>query len=405
MMKKVMWRVLFLCAVVGVANAPAQMVRVTKGVADRINIAIEPFGGDTAGAQQIASVLANDLVRSDWFNYVAAPNAEFIVRGSVAGATLNGAVYRRGGSAPVLQKACASESNNLRAVAHQMADEIVRAIAQKPGIAQTKIAFVANGTGAKELYVMDYDGANVKRLTSDGSLAARPRFGPNRRTVAFTSYRSGWPDVYMIMDIMAPSTRRISAYPGLNTGGAISPDGRKLALILSRDGNPELYVMDLGGGGLTRLTKTRQAESSPCWSPDGTQICFVSDRAGSPQLYAVAAGGGEAKRITFGGYKAEPDWAPWWPMLGCGILPFARAWAGSFSLRVELALRRRAQSDGRRGRQRRPTWAPDGRHIAFSKTSNYRKSLYILDAFTARAIEVNPNLRVLGDCSTPAWSR
>lgn len=400
------WSVLSLSLVAGAVLAQSPVVRVTKSGADRVNVGIEPFSGDAAAAQQISSVIASDLVRSDWFNYVAPQNAEFIVRGSVSGATLNGSVYRRGSPAALLQKTCSGDGSNLRAVAHQMADEIVRQIVQKPGIAQTKIAFIANGSGSKELYVMDYDGANVRKLTSDRSLAVRPRFGPNRRTLVFTSYRSGWPDIYLIMDLAAPSARRVAAFPGLNTGGTISPDGNKLAMILSKDANPELYVMHLTGGGLTRLSRTKQAEASPCWSPDGSQICFVSDRTGQPQLFVTPAGGGGERRITFGGYKTEPDWAPWTMDASVPDICFTVRAGRQFQIGVMNSRggeERYLTADGADNED--PCWAPDGRHIVFSKSSNHRKSLYILDAFTGRAIEVNPNLRVLGDCTTPAWSR
>ncbi|MBI5396055.1 MAG: PD40 domain-containing protein [Verrucomicrobia bacterium] len=406
MKQRLMWSVFVFAAAAVMATAQTPTIRVSKGVADKITIGIEPFGGDASAAQQISSVLASDLVRSDWFSYVAAANAEFIVRGDASGASLNGTVYRRGVSAPVFQKTCSADSGNLRSVAHQMADEIVRQVAQKRGIAQTKIAFIANGTGQKELYVMDYDGANVKRMTNDRSLTVRPRFGPNRSTLVFTSYRGGWPDIYLVRDINAPALVCVASYPGLNTGGAISPDGRRLALVLSRDGNPELYVKDLTNGSLARLSRTRQVESSPCWSPDGSQICFVSDRAGSPQLYVTSAGGGEGRRVTFGGYRTEPDWAPWSADPAVPDICFTLRAGKQFQIGVmnsrggnEAML----TVDGYDNED--PTWAPDGRHIVFTKAVNHRKSLYILDAFTGRAIELNPNLRVLGDCSTPAWSR
>jgi len=408
MNKRGLWSFLFLCAatsVVWAATAPAITIR--KGMPEKINIAIEPFGGDPAAAQEIASVLATDLVRSDWFNYMAPANAELVVRGAVSGNVLNGALYSRGSAQPLLQKSCVGDGVSRRSIAHQMADEIVRNIVRAPGIAQTKITFSANSGGSnKEIYVMDYDGANLRRVTNDRNLAVRPRWGPNRRTLAFTSYRSGWPDIYLMMDYTTGVAQRRAAFPGLNTGGAISPDGKRMALVLSKDGNPELYVMDLASGSLTRLTRTRQAESSPCWSPDGSQICFVSDRFGQPQLFVIPAGGGQDRRITFGGYKSEPDWAPWSLSPDLPDLCYVSRMGRQFqvcSMNLRTGEERVLTADGADNED--PTWAPDGRHIVFSKSVSHRASLYILDAFTGRAIELNPNLRVLGDCTTPAWSR
>jgi TolB protein len=405
-MKHHVWSALILCGVAGVvmAGSTAPIV-ISKPQSQKINIAVEPFGGD-ASAAQIAAVLASDLVRSDWFNYVAAGNAEVVVRGTVSGGQLNGAVYSRGGTTPVLQKVCAGDGANPRSVAHQMADEIVRNIAGKPGIAQTRIACIANKSGSPEIYVMDYDGANVSRLTNNHTITARPRFGPNRRTLVYTSYRSGWPDVYIMPNIASPAPYCVSSYPGLNTGGAISPDGRRLAVILSKDGNPELYVKELATSSLTRLSRTRQAESSPCWSPDGSQICFVSDRAGQPQLYIMSASGGEARRMTFGGYKTEPDWAAWSVSSEVPDICFC-ARAGKvfqvFGLKSRTGEEMMLTQDGADNED--PCWAPDGRHIVYSRTVGHRSSLYILDAFTGRTIELNPNLSILGDCTAPAWSR
>ncbi|NIY17521.1 MAG: biopolymer transporter Tol, partial [Nitrospinaceae bacterium] len=119
--------------------------------------------------------------------------------------------------------------------------------------------------------------------------------------VYYTSLVGGFPDVYRI-DLQSRKRTRVARHPGLNTGGVVSPDGRKLALILSRDGNPELYVQQLPAGRLTRLTRTTHAaEASPSWSPDGSQIVYVADTSGSPQLYILSARGGQARRVTFRG--------------------------------------------------------------------------------------------------------
>ena len=120
-----------------------------------------------------------------------------------------------------------------------------------------------------------------------------PRWTPDLQNLTYTSYKRGYPNVFM-----TGRAKPLSSYGGLNASGAVSPNGKSMALILSKDGNPELYVMGLGfGGGLERLTRTRQCEASPCWSPDGNHIVYVSDSSGTPQIYILPRQGGQPMRL------------------------------------------------------------------------------------------------------------
>jgi TolB protein len=114
----------------------------------------------------------------------------------------------------------------LRSQAHAFADDIVLKLTGKPGIARTRIAFKSEAAGKTEIYLADYDGANATAVTQDGSLVAAPCWGPGRRFLFYTSYKSGWPDIYS-QEILTGERRVIAKHPGLNTSAAVSPDGTR----------------------------------------------------------------------------------------------------------------------------------------------------------------------------------
>ena len=183
----------------------------------------------------MTKVLQNDLDLSGWFQLVPDSRGSYAVGGSASGGSLQGRVTDSSG-AVVLSK---TYSGDDRSVAHQFADDIVETLTGHPGIATTKVAFVGTASGSKEIYLADYDGNNSRRLTSDRSISVAPSLGPGARNLAYTGYQSGYPDVYVI-DVASGARQRVVAAPGTNSGAAISPDGGRMALTMSKDGNRDL---------------------------------------------------------------------------------------------------------------------------------------------------------------------
>ncbi|MBI3563613.1 MAG: PD40 domain-containing protein, partial [Elusimicrobia bacterium] len=188
-----------------------------------------------------------------------------------------------GAGEAVFERFYRQDAQWLRALAHRIADDVVKAATGRDGIARTRIAFVNNQTGHKEVYVMDYDGEAVKRLTDDKSIDLLPRFSPDGRKVAYTSYKDGNPDLFLL-DLETGRASALSDEQGLNIAGGWSPDGAKLLMTLSRGKSPNLYLKDLSSGALERLTSHFGADSTPTFSPDARQVAFVSDRSGNPQI-------------------------------------------------------------------------------------------------------------------------
>ena len=263
---------------------------------------------------------------------------------------------------------------DVRALAHEISDEIFRYYTGEPGVFRTKIAYVKRVQGQKQVFTMDMDGEGVVQVTKDGGLNLLPAFSPDGRSLLFTSYRMDNPDLFELV-LADGSLKRISSRPGLNTGGRVSPDNSKIALTLSLDGNSELYLLDRSGAILKRLTSSWAIDTSPSWSPDGKQLAFVSSRAGNPQLYIMSADGGEPKRITFQGtYNQTPAFSP----RGTHVAFTARDERNVFDIFV-LDLRtnqiKRVTQD--QGNNEEPSFSPNGRLLVFSTTRGGTRQLVI----------------------------
>ncbi|MBN2507670.1 MAG: PD40 domain-containing protein [Verrucomicrobia bacterium] len=336
------------------------------------------------------SVLKNDLLFMG-IAHVPAAEAKFVVTGSNAG-RVEGRVVEKFNQHQRLAKAYAG--GTIRAQVHAFADDVARELTGQPGIAQTSIAFrVETGGGRSEIYVSDYDGHNARQVTRDESMAAAPAWG-GRSMLYYDSYKLGRLNVFA-HELASGSRRSITPYGGSSMSPAVSPNGQRVAMILSKSGNPDLYVADRNGANPQRLTSTREAESSPCWSPDGASICFVSRTRGPAGLYVVPAAGGPMRRLTTAGVPnaTEPDWSPdgKWIVFTTMMRQFhicvVKAGGGEARVVVE-------------GED--PSWAPNSRAVVFCRGPDHGKSLSLLDVPTAK---VKTMRRFLGSNSQPSWAR
>lgn len=181
-------------------------------------------------------------------------------------------------------------------------------------------------------------------------------------------------------DLESRRSRRLIHFAGLNTGAAVSPDGKYFAAILSKDGNVDLYLKSITTRLLRRLTQGKSAESSPCWSPSGGKICYVSDMSGSPRLYVLSVNKKNRIRLkTLGTESVSPDWSSEGKIIYSAKMGrnYAIAMcdiAGDKTSKVVIAAA---------GDWESPSWAPDNRHIVASRKLNGRSNLYVIDTWTA----------------------
>jgi len=288
-----------------------------------------------------------------------------------------------------------SIASNYRRMAHQIANEIIYYLTGEQGIFDTRLAFISTRTGNKELFLCDFDGANVYQLTNNRSINLSPAFEPEGRKILFTSYMHDDPQLYQY-DVISGDIDQLAAYPGINSSARVSPDGKLIICSLSRDGNAELYLLDRSGRIKRRLTYTAALESAPCWSPAGNAIAYSSDRTGTPQIYIMDKDGSNVRRLTYqGSYNDSPDWSP----KGDKIV-FAGRVNGLFQICTIDITGEDFQILTSRGSNENPHWSPDGNHIVFSSNRGGSHEIYVMDLFGNKVKRLTS-----GDGNTnPTWS-
>ncbi|MFZ0977896.1 MAG: hypothetical protein WAN23_00720 [Candidatus Acidiferrales bacterium] len=292
-----------------------------------------------------------------------------------------------------------------RELAHQFADDIVALLSGgQPGIAQTKIAFVSGRSGNKEIWVMDYDGANQQQITHLNSIALTPRWSPDSTRIAFTCYVPFRGITSAQICIYSTASNRLLGFPrflGTNSSPAWSPDGQQIAFMSSINGNPAIYVAQADGTHLRRVTFGAGVATSPTWNPKtGKQLVFVSDRAGDPALYLSDADGSNTQKIDLPdmGYVIDPSWSP-----NGQLLAFSwRRPSGNYDIYVmDIVSHQLVELTKDEARNERPSWAPDGRHLVFESTRTGTRQIWTMLADGSQPRE----LTFQGQSESPNWSQ
>ncbi len=292
------------------------------------------------------------------------------------------------GATPVASQVVTGSSQ--RHALLRAADVAVKTTSGLDGFFASKLAFISERTGKQEIYTGDLFFGEVKQITRDNALAMTPRWSPDGNRIVYTSfYKSGFPDIFLI-DLATLQRTTFISLKGTNSGARFSPNGQQVALILSGEGNPEVYVSNAQGRNISRRTRTSAVESSPSFSPDGAQLVFTSDSAGGPQLYVMAAAGGSPRRLAtnISGYCAEPDWSRGDPNKIAFTIRSGRGFqiaVHDLSGKTPTKVVSRAPMDAVE-----PSWLADGRHLIYTNRSANVRALYLLDTETGKSTRISP---------------
>ena len=371
------------------SRAAETVIKISKQGAVKDSVAFNLKPGPGVPAEYVKSLRRNIEI-SGWFEF--SPNGAIKISSEGGRVTASG--HGKSVSAPVAP----GDAALARRQARVFSDSLVKEFAGAKGFADSRIAFVKKiGKDNAELYTCCPDGYDIVRQTQDRRAAVGPRWHPNAREIYYTGFISGSPLVYVV-DLENAKRRPLHNFKGFATGAAVSPDGRQCALILSFQGNPELYRLDPVSKRLLRMTNTKDgSEASPCWSPDGSQVAFVSDVTRHPQIYSLPSNANsktKPKRLTSrGGQNVNPDWGP------DGRIAYATQRGKHWHIAVMDSsgdASAKLVTDG--GAWEHPSWAPDGRHIVASRDG----ALWIIDTEGDKPQKIFGNP---GEWVSPDWSR
>ena len=353
----------------------------------------------------------NELAKTLWTDPPL--NANFVAFGNLTESAAEVSIpawmfdVRSPSNEPVVGKVYrgAPTDDQVRKFAHQFADEIISKLSGGfPGVGSTQIAFVSARTGHKEVWVMDYDGANQRPITHLNSIALTPRWSPDSSRIAFTCFEPANSVVSAQICMYSFDSGRVvsfARYKGTNSSPAWSPDGSQVMFSSSMQGTPALYVSDASGNRPKRLTFSNSGgDTSPAWNPKTLQtVVFVSDRGGVPQLYMMNSDGSNTQKIDVPdkGYLVDPAWSP-----NGQLIAFSwRRPSGNYDIYVmDIGSRHILEITRDSGRNERPSWAPDGRHLVFESTRTGTRQIWTMLADGSQPHQLTTS----GHNESPNWS-
>lgn len=299
-------------------------------------------------------------------------------------------------SSQLIGKKYTTGVNDLRDVMRRFAGEIVFYLTGNRGVFDSRIAFVSNGTGSKEIYTCEFDGVNIRPFTRNNAITLFPAWSSDGKWIAYTSYLKGNPDLY-VKNVIDGSVSVVSN-KGINITPAWVPGKFELAATLSYSGDQDIYLMTGNGKVIKKLTNEWGSDVSPSWSPDGKKMAFVSSRSGTPQIYVLDIESGHAERLTFHGkYNTQPTWSPKGDKIAYSGLN-----GGKHNIYViGLDGKDPVQLTQNGGDNESPSWSQDGSLIAFSSTREGPSRIYVM---TSHGTDQRRLFAISGEQTNPRWS-
>ncbi|MCX6853335.1 MAG: hypothetical protein NTV80_00350 [Verrucomicrobia bacterium] len=368
-----------------------------KGKAELTAVKAAPtlsLGTFTGGTGESARrALVEELTATRQFKLTNA-DAEFTVTANSVGGRVTGRLVNRAGK-EILDRTYAAPGldENLKA----FADDLILAVTGKPGLATSRIVFVSDKTGTKQVYLCDSNGQDLQQVTHHSHGCVSPTLSMDGTTIAYTSYASGFP-IVQVLDLGQGWERTVTDTPGSSFGASFAPDGERLAVVMSFLGNPEIFVTDLNANSAACISDSTGAPSSPAWHPDGQQVIFADDRGNGSRLYVTEVpktNEAEAKLIRWRtGYDfcADPEFSPtadrvaFTTRIGGELAVVVKGWPRGSSRVIQ------------KGGASHPSWSPDGQYLSYSQ----KGSLYVHQLSTGhRRVIVSGQ----GQITEPRWMK
>lgn len=392
-------------------------VEVTGVGVPQIPFAVAPFRVAAAVPQDVAAIVAADLVRSGQLRQVPSGAGGLDEssrpdlapwRGQGADALITGSVSRladgrfdvrfrlwdvvRGTDLGGLSYPVAAA--DLRLAAHRIADYVYEKLTGQRGVFSTRIAYVTKNADRHQLWVADADGENAQAALTSREPIISPAWSPNGAQLAYVSFESLKPVIYA-HDIATGRRRLLASFRGSNSAPAWSPDGKRLYATLTLAGSSQIYALDLEGGQPRRITQTGGIDTEPVFAPDGQTVYFVSDRGGSPQIYRMTPEGRDITRVTFeGNYNISPAVSP-----DGRTLAFISRIGDAYRLRLLDLASGAVTSLTDTAADESPSFAPNGRLIVYATRVQGREALMT----TTLDGRIKTRLASTGGVREPDW--
>jgi TolB protein len=398
------------------------VIDISGGRIQALPLAIaRPLGVQEAGTA-VQTVLAQDFERSGLFRLL--DPASFLASPSEGLITIDYSKWQTVGAQALVKMSCEAPGTDVqcdmrlydvargqellngtytapqrgvRMIAHRFGDDVVRFFTGEPGVFQSRIAYVREGEGGKQIMTCDWDGFAPAPLTG-ASINLLPAWSPDGKIIAFTSFRNGDGAHVYSVDTQSRQTKPLILMGDFATGASYSPDGARLLFSASQNDNTDVYVAQADGTGARRITDSRGIDVSASWSPDGKRVAFVSDRAGTPQIYIMSATGSDLRRMTFqGNYNQEPAWSPRGDLIAFSGRDEHRVF-DVYTVAVDGGKVTRLTQN--QGTNEKPAWAPNGRYLLFSSTRSGTRQIWLSQPDGSNQRQVTSEK--LG-ASDPAW--
>lgn len=423
-MKMILW--VMLLHLWSLAESADFNIKLTSGTIKAIPILLPNFYNShlLSSEDNLSEIIGSDLLLTEEFELINASQstfdghkielekakqagADYAIEGEVISSSFSGyrvklLIYDLYNKEQVLlQKEFNVQKRDIRRLAHHMSNAIYKAITGKPGVFDTRIAYVnlmisPSGSSQYRLVVSDIDGHNTHALLTSREPLMSPAWSPDGKSIAYVSFENKQSEIY-INDVYSGRRELVSSYRGINSAPAWSPDGKTLAVVLSKDGSPDIFLYHVANRQLVQMTKDGYINTEPTWSSDGQTIYFTSDREGSPQIFKMDVQSRLTKRITYqGSYNASPHLSP----DGKRLFILHKASRGFDIAEIRLSdhsLRLLTQD----GHVESFTTSPDGRIMLYTTNIGASKFLKIL-SFRGK---IHKDFYALAGISKdPAWS-